>query len=294
MYKLTNWYFMKYAEGVIAEGVVEGHRRLEDGTFIHTSLIEMVLVKEDRLLMETYSGSHYELLFEEIDPKMRERSLEALLQVKSPDKAKITEELFDLCVKLWEEKEARQQKKLEEILQPGELYMFTSGVHVQSAYFKKQDGTVIPVGCGVHVGTFQDSVLLRALGEVDFRFFPMEWNTVMEPYHWSDGLDAVIIENVGNPFQFVGTDRRITCERGTTNRIERKEYRGEGLMSPDCVNGKSIMLQMLSGESAPGKTEDLFPCMSEEAKEIFKAMNLDENALEEEQAEGTEQEEDKE
>ena len=256
MYKLKGWSFIEcQGEGVIAEGVVEGHRRLEDGTYIHTSLIEMVLVKEDRLLMETYSGSHYELLLEEMDPECRTRSLYALQQVKSPDKAKITEELFDLCIKLHEEKGLRQQEVMKNTLQSGELYIFTSGLHIQNAYFKCPDSTVVPVECRVHSGMFQDSVLLSYPGAVDFRFFPKGWNTVMEPYHWSDGLNTVILDNVGNPFEFKGTDRSISCERGTVTRIEKTEYRGEGLMSPDCVNGKSIMADMLEQMKEDDDTE---------------------------------------
>ena len=248
MYKLNNWYFVDYGHGeVVAQGVVEGHKRLEDGTTIHTSLVEMVLVKEDRLLMETYSGSHYELLFEAINPNCIEQTKQALALVKSPDKAKISDALFEQCLKCWEIKEQQRKEIMEKELKPGELYVFTSGVHIQNAYFKKQNGGVASVEVSEHIGMFQDSVLLIVPGEVDFRFFPKGWNTVMEPYHWSDGLETVIIENIGKNIEFKGTKHCISCEKGTIVRIDKSEYQGEGLMSPDFVNGKSMMMDMREG-----------------------------------------------
>ncbi len=63
----------------------------------------------------------------------------------------------------------------------------------------------------------------------------------VQPYRWSDGLEAVCLQNKGNDFVFKGTDRDILCECGKITVIKKEDYRGEELISPDMVNGKSSL-----------------------------------------------------
>ena len=102
----------------------------------------------------------------------------------------------------------------------------------------KHEGQVYEIPEKVHVGMFQDSVLITDWehGNVDFRFFP---NYQMEPYHWSDGLEKIHIHNLDTrEFYFKGTDGAICMKAGEITVVEKSAYRGEGLFSPDAVNGK--------------------------------------------------------
>ena len=227
MYRLSNWGFAEFWDGkdVYGFGVVTRHKRFADGTFISTSKVEMLLVKEDRLLMQTYSGSMYELVFEDMDPHRAEVTKAALQKVKSPDKGKIGEELYARCLKLSEEMEQKRRAELTKGIAPGELYLQTSGLHIQHAYFKKEDGRLIPLECQVHSGMYADSILLIETGVVDFRFLPRGGDTVMKPYYWSEGLKALVVENIGKRFEVEILDGYwVPCDKDTVTRIENPAY----------------------------------------------------------------------
>lgn len=168
MYRLSNWGFAEFWDGkdVYGFGVVTGHKRFADGTFISTSKVEMLLVKEDRLLMQTYSGSMYELVFEDMNPHRAEVTKAALQKVKSPDKEKIGEELYARCLKLSEEKEQKRRAELAKKITRG-------------------------------------------------------GNTVMKPYYWSEGLKALVVENIGRRFEVEILDGYwVPCDKDTVTRIE--------------------------------------------------------------------------
>lgn len=73
----------------------------------------------------------------------------------------------------------------------------------------------------------------------DWRIFLSVFD--VKPYHWSDNLEAVHIENVGENFMFVGSNGEILCKSGVVTLIKSEEYVGEGLLSPDAVNGKCLL-----------------------------------------------------
>jgi len=227
MYRLSNWGFAKFWDGkdIYGFGVVTGHKRFADGTFISTSKVEMLLVKEDRLLMQTYSGSMYELVFEDMNLHRLEKTKEALPKIKSPDKEKIGEELFDRCLKLSEEKELKRQEGIAKRIAPGDLYLQTSELYIQHAYFKKEDGTLIPLDYQVHSGIYADSILLIETGVVDFRFLPRGGDTIMKPYSWSEGMKALVVENIGKRFEVEILDGYwVPCDKNTVTRIENPAY----------------------------------------------------------------------
>lgn len=74
--------------------------------------------------------------------------------------------------------------------------------------------------------------------EVDFRYWDMPGG--IQPYHWSDGLNAIKIENVGKNDIIFYADTDIVCKVGEITVIKSKQYCGEGLLSPDSVNGDSV------------------------------------------------------
>ena len=106
-------------------------------------------------------------------------------------------------------------------------------------------GTVEP---SVHIGTFQDSVLyMQYWGNgrtaLDFRYFP-GWNSV-ETYSWSDNIRHAVIKNDSEEvLSFNGT----SIQPGETMVFTPEGHR-QGLLSPDCYNGKSIFASMSDNKS---------------------------------------------
>ena len=94
----------------------------------------------------------------------------------------------------------------------------------------------------VHSGMFQDSVLYMKYAmkddpySLDFRYFPRGFGDVIETYSWSDNIKVVVIKNM--------LDRDLTFNGERVKPGETKEFTDEthreGLISPDCYNGKSI------------------------------------------------------
>lgn len=92
----------------------------------------------------------------------------------------------------------------------------------------------------LHSGMFQDSILyLKYATEdvpcsLDFRYWPMGWGDALETYSWSDNIKQAVIKNeTGYDLQF----NHITIPVGETM-IFTSECHRQGLISPDCHNGK--------------------------------------------------------
>ena len=97
----------------------------------------------------------------------------------------------------------------------------------------------------VHVGTFQDSVLYMKYAEedepcsLDFRYFPKGFGDVIETYSWSDNIKTAVIKNAKSC--------NISFNGANIQPAETKEFtidtHREGLISPDCHNGKSLLFK---------------------------------------------------
>lgn len=243
MYKLKNWSFAYYFYGVVcAKGIVFGHHRLRDGESIHTSEIEKVYAyDENQYVIATHSGSLYLLRADEMNPEKKEQTTKIIETLKVLDGAEEANQLEAGIEQLEERRRviglfmntARQNMK------DDGLYLIMEHMYVVKAVLKIKD-VYRELHVGVHTGMFQDSVLVTDWeeGKVDFRFFP---NLMMEPYHWSDGLNCIYIHNVGNrSIVFKGTDQYIECKANEVTKISKEAYRGEGLFSPDAVTGKCV------------------------------------------------------
>lgn len=244
MIKLTQWYLSEHKKSDTKEifyqahGYVIGHPKLLDGIHINTSRVEKIEFDSlnNRVLMKTYSKNEYEMFLSDIcfNSFKKTKGILKKLNVSIPS--------FDKCKKLSEKAELDLLHKVEELLKENELYLQAFGVYIQKAFWKCQTKEIREIKVLEHSGMFQDSYLITDWDkhEVDFRYFD-KFN-VIEPYHWSDGLDAVLIDNKGSvDIWFAGTDKRILCKAGEVTRIESKEYRGEGLFSPDVVTGKCAL-----------------------------------------------------
>lgn len=110
-------------------------------------------------------------------------------------------------------------------------------------------GTVSPC---VHSGMFQDSVLYMKYGSeyedndcrLDFRYFPMGFGSDMETYSWSDNIKLAVIKN---DCQYEIRFNKETIQPGETRVFTPDNYR-QGLVSPDCYNGKSVLFDSTEKE----------------------------------------------
>lgn len=247
MPELKKWFLKETIEGSLyANGEVYGHYRLEDGEFIHTSyIVNYYDLENGEYVLETYSGSLYLLQKNEMQPELSEHTKRLLENAEWKNADGIKEKIALANHEFAMKREAREQVLnnvecwAETNLGNGELYLVMESMKVLKALYKQEE-QVIELREKVHVGMFQDSVLITDWenGTVDFRFFP---NFRMEPYHWSDGLKKIHIHNIGaKAFAFKGTDAEILCNSGEITVIDKSAYRGEGLFSPDAVNGKCV------------------------------------------------------
>lgn len=243
MIELIHWYLRRYEDDgkpyFIAWGYVFGHLKLTDGIHIHTSRVEDIKMNNtgDKLVMCTRSGSEYELALADINVETIEETQDSLKAFNIPAFS------LEKCQKLQQLREDEMIAKVSEILKPNELYLLQYGVLTREAYFKSADGKVINIPITSHIGMFQDSYLVTDFdnGLVDFRYYDNLWG--IEPYHWSDGLEAIRIENVGRTDIEFYADTKIICKIGEVTTIEKRQYSGEGLISPDAVNGKNALFE---------------------------------------------------
>ena len=136
MINLIDWYIKEYKRKDNDEkyyliwGRVSGHYRLKEGTYIHTSIIKRIKSDSDknRFLIDTESGSCYELLLSYIDFENIEETKECLERFNLPT-------LFlDKCKKLSEEK----LSEIASFLENGELYLEFIGIYVIQAFFRNE------------------------------------------------------------------------------------------------------------------------------------------------------------
>lgn len=245
MYRLKEWSLGTSPHGFRCHGNCYDNPSFFSGQLVTTSHIIRIEVddKEKQLKLFTESGSCYILKYADINDFAIESTQEVLKGMNV---------VVDLqkCVALKEKRIESTKKKLEKLLNPNELYVvMTGGQGVTEAYFKGKDNAITQIAVSVHEGMIQDSILVAdwLTGLCDWRIFPSA--CAVEPYHWSDNLEAVHIENVGDDFKFKGSKREIPCKSGVVTVIKKEEYIGEGLFFPDAVNGKCLFSAGISDES---------------------------------------------
>lgn len=254
---LYDWY-LDSDEGIaLAHGTVYGHpkSKLPDGTFIHTSWIQEMAAEEEGLALTTYSGSRYFLRSEEVGLICGEDAASHPERTRDIGKetASVLEQFgidggfLEGCLQARREADAKHRGEEERLVDPGELLLATIGTGVIRSLFRAADGTLISVKPLIHVGMFQDSVLLTDWegGKVDFRYFPM--GRGMEPYHISDGLQTIKVRNLGERAVYFGQPgREVVCPPGEVTAVPAAEHDAEGLFSPDAVNGKGLYKTLFS------------------------------------------------
>lgn len=245
MPELKKWSLKETMEGTLyANGEVYGHYRLEDGDYIYTSyILNWYDLGNGEYVVETYSGSLYQLQESEMKEELRENTKRHLEKADWKNADGMKEKIAIANREFAAKREVREQilnnaeSWAKANLGNGDLYLVMESVKVLKALYK-QGNQLYELYEKIHLGMFQDSVMITDWehGNVDFRFFP---NSRIEPYHWSDGLEKLHIHNAGTKvIYFKGTEEEIRCEAGKITVVDKSAYRGEGLFSPDAVNGK--------------------------------------------------------
>lgn len=219
---------------VRASGRCFGHLNFFDGTYVHTSMVMEAWAGEggETLFLRTKSGSVYGLALEEMDVEAK-----ALGRTKECAGAlHLTGGFFDRAEAAVMEKEKRLLAYADAQTEDGDLFLQVSGGNVLRAYFKKS-GRVFPLEIDCHVGMFQDSMLVRKYGLADYRCFPYPCR--METYHASNGIKRLVIENIGK--ETVEIDRKQYLPGVVEKTAMARESDQEGVLSPDCVDGKCML-----------------------------------------------------
>ena len=234
MAALTDWGFIK-GNHFHLRGIVIGHSKLADGMDITTSYVETVVRQNDSLIAKTKSGTVYNLELAEIGMD-KEVVYDTIAVLKSFG---FNENIIIEAQILKERKSVEYLQNADKVLDNGELLLCMAGTNAIRAYFKFCN-KVEQCQIRRHVGMYQDSILIGLMGKVDFRYFPK--TNSCEVYHWSDGLKSVKIANTGaEQTIFEGRGTMLVIKKGEMKALEKKIFANEGLFSPDCVNGKSIL-----------------------------------------------------
>lgn len=271
---LSNWRF----DGDCLWGICQGHDKLADGTYIHTSQVVEFEPHEEYLDAHTYSGTHYRMQANEVFLDFLDETKEYL------ELANVNTSFLADAIEKVELLNKQKEADVEKILEENDLYLEFVGMYMKYGYFKK-DGILHKLDCLCHVGMFQDSYLIRMPGVVDVRYFD-KWCGI-DFYHVSDGINNIHFKHVGEmPFGISGIGEGLHFTKEDTEiKTIKPENCKEGLFSPDCVNGKSMLFIPSDNEGIePMPTmQEWYDSLSEEdKKEIDELLGDDEEYDEEE------------
>lgn len=199
----------KYRTGILAAEIAFSIHKFFNGRFLKSSAVDSVVRYADGWLVTT-QNSLYALLDKAEICEYPESEAEKIMRsdsnrfLKLLKKEETDERLYDILKKKWDSwtNEIREMKGKTAILTfsaDADYYLTTGTV--------KDGDTMITVYPDVHVGMFQDSVLLINRYDdpvsYDFRFFPYGDNR-LKFYSW-DHEYSVILRNEGNESMEIDT-----------------------------------------------------------------------------------------
>lgn len=225
MYELKDWYLEciwdrqdPSSARVKARGIVNGHRKLPDGHHICTS--RAVHLRLDRpkcrLIMDTRSGSCYELLFSEIDADYAGLTRHAVRQMG------VASDWLREAERMAEIKEQERREMADRELEDEEILLLLYGVSVYRAYYKRNGEISLleQLSMGRHR-------CVTDKAHVQFHFFR---NDTLDVISWSDGLRKVKMYNAGYANVSVrGGIRPLCCRPGELLSIRKDWFVDMGL-----------------------------------------------------------------
>ena len=230
--RLKNWYLTSFSNVCIMHGVVDNHPNLGAGVFINTSPCKQACLDEKNktLTILTASGSTYIMSYDDISTLSEElENTRASLP-----KLNISSVFVDKAVVLAKKKEEIVKESLVNQLINGDLYLEVNSNGFEGVYFKYND-KVFRLRCSVHSGMFSNSHLYKLSGVVDFRHYEFRCRYVTT-YHFSDTIKRMVVNNISSVE--ITIDNKSYPVGISTTDITEDSY-SEGLISPDCVDGKS-------------------------------------------------------
>lgn len=222
MYILLNWVLRNSPQiGIIAEGNVINNPKFYSGQNIFTSKIERVSIDNEnkQFIFTTHSGSNYIAKFEEIN-------IELIKEIEyNFEFINIPNDYLAICKSAYKDKKERLKKYIIDILNPNELYIEMVGIVFKKAFFMTNKREIKEIPITRHIGTFQDSVLITDFyeGTVDIRFWDINYNTI-QPYRWSEGLEAIKIYNFGDDIIYNNDEVKIVLKRNELIEIKYDNY----------------------------------------------------------------------
>jgi hypothetical protein len=194
--QLYHWHLENYGTDTerkwVAWGVVTGHIRLQDTTFIHTSTVKSVSVSEDGAVIIQTKNTTYHCHMDDMNYRKQERygaGIESIL----PDFQK------------WKARYGIPEVPEYHLEENSVLFvMGNNKQYYLGDFIYQKNGKQLLLGrecCHVHVGMIQDSVLCCYLDrqkgiDLDYRYFPYQGHHVSF-YSWV--TDArTWIENCGD------------------------------------------------------------------------------------------------
>ncbi len=201
MVELKNWHIERKAVSVedvfYAFGTVYGHKspRCPDGTHIHTTRIMSIEDKGDFLEVCT-RNTVYTLQKQEISSNFGAEGGYFLWDFRKCFTGFLGEKAEELLTELAEIAAEKLRKLIEQAppLENGMFYLMLSagaGFYYDDAFYKDKNGKIKKEEMQVHVGMFQDSVLLFGCG---VRYFPYKQNGI-EFYYSMDEMFSEIVED---------------------------------------------------------------------------------------------------
>ena len=225
MVDLYEWSF----DGIMLWGYCCGHKRLGDGTYVHTSHVRKIELCGDGIDVYTRSGTHYHCKTEDV--KLGDELHETKREIEGRD---IDSSFLNNVLALKKKKLEEYKKELAEVLEEQDLYIEFIGSYAKKAYFK-QNGKVFLVRRGYLLDVFENSYLLSIPQILDVRYFLK--GREISFCNISEGIKRIYIKYNGNiPFRITGiNDGAMIFKDGGMRAIKVKKA-NEGLC-PDCVNG---------------------------------------------------------
>ena len=190
-----------------AHGIVTGHNRLPDATYINTSAVKEIIINHDTKEAQIHTmNTVYFCPLSYCNFKRQDQWKEIISDYEAL-------------------KEKYQDTRKDPTIEPGNVLLTISNFdefYFHSLYYIPEGETEpIKYSASPHIGTFQDSFLIEDWGKIDLRYFPHYQN--IEFYsEISDGR-PLFVENIGDITLYV----RAGCGTIRLEPGERKEVTEE-------------------------------------------------------------------
>lgn len=204
---LKKWSFHIFWKKELANlcGYAYGNPKFEDGTWINTSAIQSIEVLEECLRVHTVN-SVYECAYESYAGGGMEFAEEAFFPMPRPkdeNRKKVEQAIKEkVAVRIAKESESLKAAVAEE--EDCLVFEFAGDedYYIRAVYMKRADREYYSRDYHVHIGTFQDSVMIGNLYDdercrFDYRFFPYAGNS-LEFYAFSEFDGRVFLRNAGD------------------------------------------------------------------------------------------------